>query len=458
MRYVKISVVIVIMFVSMLHTSASALTNEEVFSQFQFNFLTPGARATALGGAFIGLADDATAIESNPAGLTQLYDPEVSIEYKYISYEMEQIFENFSGGTNISKKEFDSSVESIPFVSVAFPYKRFVFSMYRQELVNYKSSYQTSQFPIAIPGYSYFDGGWFFPIDASTDLTVTNYGIGVAVQPVEGLSIAVSPRWSELDMDSRSTRYRPDPAQFNDTDYYFPYPVDFSDEDQIVNETWIDDSDSEFSVNVGLMWRLQWLEEKLDIPRVSIGAVYRSGAKFQVTEAFSLEIVNAPDTYAGVSDITEFTIKVPDTFGIGVAVQPTDELTVTLDVIHIQYEDLLDDFDIVLAQDSEKKENYTVDNATEVHVGVEYVLTLGERLLALRAGAYYEPDHTIRFTGTTGDEFDDDAARILFPGGDDQFHVTGGVGLVVSEKFQIDTAANIADNCTQVSISTVYRF
>ena len=35
----------------------------------QFNFLTPGARSMAMGGAFIGAADDATAAFSNPAGL-----------------------------------------------------------------------------------------------------------------------------------------------------------------------------------------------------------------------------------------------------------------------------------------------------------------------------------------------------------------------------------------------------
>ncbi len=36
-------------------------------------------------------------------------------------------------------------------------------------------------------------------------------------------------------------------------------------------------------------------------------------------------------------------------------------------------------------------------------------------------------------------------------------HFTGGVGLVMNEHFQIDTA-NIAENNKQFSISTVYRF
>lgn len=120
-------------------SSAYALNNEKVFSQFQFNFLTPGARATALGGAFIGLADDATAVASNPAGLTTLTEPEVSLELKHITSTTEQIYANRSVETPITRKEFDDVVESIPFVSLVYPYKLMTFSLYRQEVVNYKS-------------------------------------------------------------------------------------------------------------------------------------------------------------------------------------------------------------------------------------------------------------------------------------------------------------------------------
>ncbi|GAK58147.1 membrane protein involved in aromatic hydrocarbon degradation [Candidatus Vecturithrix granuli] len=428
-----------------------ALTDEEIFSQFQFNFLTPGARATALGGAFIGLADDATAVESNPAGLTQLYDPEVSLEFKYISYTTEQIFENFYAVTDIKTREFDNSVQGLPFMSVAFPYKRMVFSFYRQELVNYESSYRTSQYPIRIPDSTFY----FYPIDGATDLTVTNYGIGVAIQPVEGLSIAVSPRWSELDMEASVKRFD---ATLEYDALYGYIPTDFSDT-HIKNKTWIDDSDAEFSINAGVMWRLNFLEKILDIPRISLGAVYRTGPRFEVTESFSYRLLptyvnNQYEVITDVgklSDMTAFTLKVPDSYGFGLAVQPTNALTFTVDIVCIEYQDLLKDFDIVL-DSNEDKNDYTVDNAVEAHVGAEYVLTLGERLLALRLGGYYEPDHTIRYTG------DDATNKILFPGGDDQLHFTGGVGLVINEHFQIDTAANIAENNKQFSISTVYRF
>ena len=458
-RYLK-SLVLSILLMAGFASSALALSNEEVFSQFQFNFLTPGARATGLGGAFIGLADDATAVESNPAGLTQLYDPEVSFEGKYIAYTTKQIYENFSENSDITKRDFINSVKSPAFASVAFPYKRVVFALYRQELLNYQSSYQTSQYPIVIPSFN----GAFFPIKAATDLSVTNYGFGIAVQPFEGFSFAVSPRWSEMKMTSSSERFDADPDNQN------PYlvPTDFS-EGQIRNKSWIDDRDGQFSVNAGLLWRLQFIEKKLNIPKVSFGAVYRSGPKFTVRESFSYGLlpvyaiagVVITDT-ATLANNAEFTVKVPDSFGAGFAVQPTKDLTFTLDVVHIKYQDLLENFNMILLP-AAAKDNYTIDNATEVHLGAEYVLTLGEKLLALRLGGYYEPDHTIRFTGTTAGKaadpaYSDAVQKALFPGGDAQFHVTGGVGLVVNEHFQLDTAANVADKNKQFSVSAVYRF
>jgi len=53
----------------------------------QFSFSNPGARSMGFGGAFIGLADDATAAFANPAGLVQLVRAEVSLEGRRWSYD-----------------------------------------------------------------------------------------------------------------------------------------------------------------------------------------------------------------------------------------------------------------------------------------------------------------------------------------------------------------------------------
>lgn len=53
--------------------------------ELDWNLTGAGARAEGFGGAFIGIADDATAIVWNPAGLTQLERTEVSAVARYIT-------------------------------------------------------------------------------------------------------------------------------------------------------------------------------------------------------------------------------------------------------------------------------------------------------------------------------------------------------------------------------------
>ncbi len=61
-------------------------TNEELGAGLQFSFAPPGARSLAMGGAFAGLADDATAAFANPAGLMWRTRSEVSVEGRHRTY------------------------------------------------------------------------------------------------------------------------------------------------------------------------------------------------------------------------------------------------------------------------------------------------------------------------------------------------------------------------------------
>ena len=61
---------------------ALCISATEINAGIVFNFSAPGARSLALGGAFVGLADDATAAYVNPAGLTLLSRPQLSTEVR----------------------------------------------------------------------------------------------------------------------------------------------------------------------------------------------------------------------------------------------------------------------------------------------------------------------------------------------------------------------------------------
>jgi hypothetical protein len=266
-----------------------------------------------------------------------------------------------------------------------------------------------------------------FLSDNSVELSVTNYGIGAAIQIFDGFSLAVSPRWSWMTAKLHSI--------FNGGN------VGIGEYEEI-----IDDDDSEFSLNAGLLWSPH--------PRVSIGAVYKIGAEFAVKPTLvTIQEPNDPVFSDYEPDFADkFTLKVPDSFGIGVAFRATDFLTFTLDAVHIQYKDLLKDFDVPGYIGLGHPEEYVVNNATEIHIGVEYILPLGKEFLALRAGIYNDPAHNIR-------RYSDSYEPMTYsPRGEDQIHVTGGLGIIHSDRFQIDTAVDIADKRKQFSFSMVYRF
>ena len=67
--------------VALLTADAAAQTNERIYEDLDFRFVTPGARAVGMGKTFVGLADDATAAESNPAGMSNLLEQEFSFEF-----------------------------------------------------------------------------------------------------------------------------------------------------------------------------------------------------------------------------------------------------------------------------------------------------------------------------------------------------------------------------------------
>src|SRR5687767_10795173 len=124
----------------------------EAISGLQFNFGNPGARSLGMGGAFLGLADDASAAEANPAGLTILRKPEFSIELR--NYEEAQIFT--TGGTfpEIERTPFTHySNRVVPtFASAVFPWKTFVFGAYYHEPLNNKGG------GVVFPEFNEFTG------------------------------------------------------------------------------------------------------------------------------------------------------------------------------------------------------------------------------------------------------------------------------------------------------------
>ena len=125
---------VMLVFVGPVAAGDAGLTNTETFSGFQFNFNNPGARALGVAGAFVAVADDATAVVDNPAGLTILQRPEISAEYKHTRFRNNiNAFTNTpdEGATNtVHSRDFDDSVNTPSFFSFVYPTERVVLAAF----------------------------------------------------------------------------------------------------------------------------------------------------------------------------------------------------------------------------------------------------------------------------------------------------------------------------------------
>ena len=91
----------------------------KVISASTPNPVGSGARAVGMGGAFIAVADDATAASWNPAGLTQLKKPEFSFALSYFSRR-----DDFSSSNHPETGGVQKSLsKDLNYFSVAYPFK-----------------------------------------------------------------------------------------------------------------------------------------------------------------------------------------------------------------------------------------------------------------------------------------------------------------------------------------------
>ena len=96
-------------------------------------------------------------------------------------------------------------------------------------------------------------------------------------------------------------------------------------------------------------------------------------------------------------------------------------------------------------------EGIEIDDANELHFGVEYVFLASTPVIAARGGIWLDPDHKIRFVG------DSPFTRAVFQPGSDEVHFSAGVG-VAFRNFQLDFGVDLSDPVKTVSLSAIFSF
>jgi long-chain fatty acid transport protein len=431
---------------------AWAQTNQEVNAAIQFNFSNPGARSLAMGGTLTGLADDATAALANPSALPLLPAPEVSGEFRSFGFSTAYT----SAGSSIAPSnvgidtvtglvlnETDDDARALSFFSFVLPRDRWGLAVYGNQLSKLEANVETDG---AFVQGATTTRARLLPVSATMDLSVASWGVSGAVKLSEQFLLGGGVSFARLDLESRTDRFcfclsgaaATQPGGAFGPPLKTATNVRFSD--------FQDGSGSAPAVNLGVTIRPH--------PRFSLGASYRQGPSFDDIDIRTDRGPAAQPADEGLQTTGRF--KVPDVFSFGVVAKPNlvfregDVLRLAAEVRHVTYSDLTSDFVLSVAT-ADDPANYEVDDGQEIRFGAEY-LFVSASTIALRGGAWLDPDHRIAYRGSLA------TAAASFRPGSDEWHYTAGAGVSIGRHAQIDLGFDRAETITTFSVSFVARF
>jgi len=400
---------------------ASAQTNEEIFQQFQWNFSTPGARAAGMGQAFIGLADDATATVTNPAGITRLTRPQVYAEYKRIDTHVERLAAVDAIVTQ-QPTVFGVPVNSVSFLAASAPIgSQVAVGFSRHQFIDYREPFQLAARPIPNSPA----GANYFPVDAEVNFNGAQYGatIGTAFS---GLRLGATVSVDQLTSDTRNTRFYYQGSGFNATSTGI-----------VVYRNTITGTDTQFSWTIGALYQ--------PYEKLSAGFVYTKGPRFHLNETYQINPSEGAHTAAPLIDVPGWprliTIHVPDRLGLGVAARPHQRVTVAVDFLRVAYSNLTNDLTVVLNPETVFPSDYIANDATEIHVGGEWAIVTGAQPVFIRSGFVRNPYHGTVFLGTSSSAVNavQNGLFNVNPRNDDM-RMTAGAGFVYAQRVQVDVA------------------
>ena len=425
---------------------------DEVNAGVQFNFTPPGARSLAMGGAFIGLADDATAAYANPAGLTILRSPEVGLEVRYTSYT--HVYTDSGHGDGPSTGfgmdtvdgvvfgKAENSLISPSFLSYVYTGDGWALAAYRHQIVDFEADFKTQG---AFAG-SLDDGtlGRLYPVSAALDLETVNYGFSFALDVTDHISIGIGASYYDFSVDGVTDRYY---FPTTTSDFFLPVPFTPS---NLFSSQIQKGSDNDVSFGLGVLIR--------PTDKFWIGAVYHDGPDFTFTYSGVCGPADPATCAGGYGGSDTFaskgTFSLPTEYGLGIAYKPTDAFTLAVDWNRVEYSTLTDRFTGIPGLMG-AFDDFSVSDGDEFHLGIEYLILTIQSPVALRAGAWLDPAHQIGYSG------DLLFLRTLWApaaAASDEWHYTFGLGVTFSGKYQVDFAVDLSDRVDTMSLSGVYRF
>jgi long-subunit fatty acid transport protein len=355
--------------------SAQPLSRIEIPSSF--NPVGSGARALGMGGAFIAVADDATAASWNPGGLVQLERPEVSVVGAYFHRD-----EDLDFGTNPEGNGSQSVSKSrLNYMSAAYPFSLWGINMVVS--ANYQNLYDLTREWNFVLNQSSDTLNFTEDIDYDQDGTLSAWGLAYSVQIMPRLSFGVtlnfwedgiySNEWDQEVVQSGSGTFAGNRFTF-----------DSRSDDEF--------SFSGFNMNLGILWNVTG--------RLNIGAVlktpFTADIRHKSSFSSSIQFPDFPANDSSFSDRSTLSedLDMPMSFGVGLAYRFSDSFTASLDVYRTEW----DDFELKDSTGNKispisglPSSESDVDPTYQVRMGAEYLFIQPQYVIPLRGGVFYDP-------------------------------------------------------------------
>ncbi len=396
------------------------------------NFAGVGVRAMGMGGAFVGVADDFTAMYWNPAGLAQMQQREIQVSLLRNSRANDSVFNGTPGSSELTNTRFGS-------LGFVYPYP-----VYRGSLVlaagftrikdfDWSLNQQGDSAGLATDHTFQHEGEMALAgVSAAIDVSPA-VSLGATFGLVSGEDEAVSEfDWADLQDGFYEQRFLVRDT-FTDEYKWTPYAV------------------------LGAM-----LRTPRDEPRYRLGATFATGGTHEIRYVFrgpsSYDKPNPcqhlfpegtpdsplADNYSSVEcddgtvgnfpdevGRSTYELALPFEFGVGASAEAVPGLTLagSLHLAEWSQSEYKGADDYGLRADTSFETQYR--DVLRYHLGAEYRVPVVA--LDLRAGYFVDP---IPFIGPRDPSSDDPPIRIE----EDRRFITLGAGILVDEAMQIDLA------------------
>jgi len=335
-----------------------------------------GARALGMGGAFIAVADDATAASWNPGGLIQLELPEISA-VGHVFHRVEGIEfavdPTADGDMSVSK-------DGLNYLSAAYP-----FTLWDRNMIvsaNYQYLYDFTRkwtFDIQTPGVD----GVAQSVDYASEGSLSALGLAYAIQITPDLSFGFTVNFWEdgvYDNEWEDRRYQRGTGADNGEPFRF---------EALTKDHY---SFSGINANFGILWNVYG--------RWTLGAVLKTPFEADLAHRHSFRtVVQYPDLPGFGSDsenafTEDATLDMPMSYGLGLSYRLSKEFTASLDIYRTEWDDF-----VLTDEDGNKTSPITgrppgdsgIDATHQIRMGCEYLIIQPTYIVPLRAGLFYDP-------------------------------------------------------------------